>query len=669
MKSLTSLWKSLAADAARQCCTSADRDVQTVTVRVKAEGESFFTITLPNFGKAFEHALEVGSITPNSFCGFHSRKGLPVFLQGFLGQIFHPDGSLLDKPSIDCIFAVRLLTQTFGKIERECTSARTNRAMRQFVKIEEELQAMDTSSFEEKLPLFHKASTLLFADVFAHVENTVLDMHRLRHDYHHPRSTDRGRCNHHDEPAADEFFHLLPHSMRVGRPSGLVDCEVVDPSRRFRLVPKHGPGATADRLRGNAKYSVGEWPVSLEREFPYGDYALPSWRSYYQLDRVKFLELGQDRPVKVTPVPKTLKTPRIIAIEPASMQYCQQALAHQFVDALENGVPGAPSGVPDLCDLARGMIGFKEQEPNRLLALRGSIDGSLATLDLSEASDRVLNRHVVELLARFPRLSEAVQATRSTKAEVPGHGVIPLAKFASMGSALCFPVEAMVFLTIIIAAISYERGELPNRRLIQSLRGQVRVYGDDIIVPVEYVPVVIQFLSSFGLVVNSDKSFWNGKFRESCGGDYYDGEWVTPIRLRQDLPRSRRDVKQVEGLVSYRNQLYLAGYWETARQLDERIRVLFKDEFPIVEPSSAVLGRISVVFDHEIHYADPDLHTPLVRGYVRRSITPGSPISGEGALLKFLIKSPMVPSQDPGHLERQGRPVDVSIKRRWMRPY
>ena len=229
-----------------------------------------------------------------------------------------------------------------------------------------------------------------------------------------------------------------------------------------------------------------------------------------------------------------------------------------------------------------------------------------------------------------------------------------------MGSALCFPIEAMIFTTIIVAAVSYERGVPPTRELINSLRGKVRVYGDDIIVPVESVPIVIQFLSAFGLVVNMDKSFWNGKFRESCGGDYYDGESVKPIRLKQDLPRSRSDVQQVVSLVSFRNRLYSAGYWETVRQLDERISFLFRGEFPIVEPTAAVLGRHSVVFDHEVHYADPEVHVPLVRGYAQVSITPDSPSSGEGALLKFLIKRGLPPSQDPGHLERTGRPVDVS---------
>nr|QDH86778.1 MAG: RNA-dependent RNA polymerase [Leviviridae sp.] len=103
-------------------------------------------------------------------------------------------------------------------------------------------------------------------------------------------------------------------------------------------------------------------------------------------------------------------------------------------------------------------IGSDTQEPNQLLAQKGSRDGSLATLDLSEASDRVSLQLVEELLARNPLAKEAILACRSLRASVPGHETITLAKFASMGSALCFPIEAMVFITITFLAIEREQG-------------------------------------------------------------------------------------------------------------------------------------------------------------------------------------------------------------------
>lgn len=672
MKSLMSLWRELATEVAGWCCTSAIRDIKTVADRVEAEGDSFLTITLPQYCKDFERSLELGSIGSDLFCGFHKRGGLPLFLGGFLSQIFDTDGSLLDDPSIDCISAVRQLTLVFGKIEHEASQRRKARAMRKFVEIEAELEELDSSGFEEFLPLFLKASTLLWADVFAHVENTILGTHQLAHDWESLEDSHTfNRRPDHEQRGRDYLFESLFPRVSVGRIPAWKkerDCKIVDPSSRYLLVPKHGPGATADKLRGNAKFSVSKWPQRLESVFPYGDYALPSWRYYDQLARVEFLEPGAEIPVKVISVPKTPKTPRIIAVEPTAMQYAQQALSHQIIDEIEKHIESPPSGGDQMCNLGRFFVGFEHQDPNRVLAREGSLTGFLATLDLSEASDRVLNRHVELLFGRFPHLNEAVQATRSSKADVLGHGVIPLAKFASMGSALCFPVEAMVFTTIVFAAIANERREPLTRKLILEYTGKVRVFGDDIIVPEEHVRSVIQLLEAFGLKVNMDKSFWNGKFRESCGGDYYDGEWVTPIRLRHELPRSLSDVSEVVGLAAFRNLLYWGGYWKTAAKLDERMNVLLKGAWPIVDATAAGLGRESAL-PYKAARIHPELHTPLVRGAKVRMRTPESPITGVGALVKFLIKRGLIPSQDPTHLTRQGRAEVVGIKLQGIRPY
>jgi hypothetical protein len=669
MISLMSLWRELAQECASWCGTSTDLDLKKVEARVEAEGDEFFSITLPKFCRDFERSLELGSVAPGLFLDFKKRGGLPLFLRGFLEQIFDTYGVLLDEPSIECISAVRELTLVFGKIARPCKPSRVRRAMQQFVEIEAELKAFDTNSLEEFLPRFRKASTLLWADVFSHVENSLLETHSLTDTWVEAQGTS-GR----DVDPMDVILGL-PHvgslvteTLRKEKGRLFVERKFVDSRQSLLLVPRHGPGATADRLRGNAKYTISQWPLRLESVFPYGDYALPSWRFYDQLDHVQFLEPETEIPVKVIDVPKTPKTPRIIAIEPTAMQYAQQAFFAQFIYAIEGEDRcSAPTGAK-ACDLGKFFIGFADQEPNRFLAAKGSRDGSLATLDLSEASDRVLNEHVLLLFERFPRLSEAIQATRSTKARVPGHGVIPLTKFASMGSALCFPVEAMVFTTIVFAAIAYELRTPVDRALIMSMHGKVRVYGDDIVVPVEYVQRVTQFLELFGLKVNKAKSFWNGKFRESCGGDYYNGEWVTPIRLRHDLPQSLSDVDGVVGLVAFRNLLYWGGYWSTAKFLDDYLENLFRGYYPVVADTSSVLGRQSL-WHYKAESIHPELHDPRVRGWVPIYRTPKSPTSGIGALMKFMLKQGIVPSQDLNHLERQGRPEVARIKLRGSRPY
>jgi len=456
-----------------------------------------------------------------------------------------------------------------------------------------------------------------------------------------------------------------------------------------RLVPKHGPGAVADRLSSNAKYNQHTWTTRLQQVFPVEDYVAvnarfdlgtqpsdcfsPSVTMYLGREKAwndgsapfDFLEPGSEIPVRVISVPKTLKSPRIIAIEPTCMQYMQQALFQLIRDEIERD------------DILSLMIGIEDQEPNRLLALEGSLSGDLATLDLSEASDRVSNQHVLALFSEHPLLSEAVQATRSRKADVHGFGVQRLAKFASMGSALCFPIEAMVFLTTIFIGLERElSAPRLERKVVKSFSKQVRVFGDDIICPRDYVLSVVDALSDFGHKVNISKSFWTGRFRESCGREYYDGHDVSIVKVRRVLPTRRQDAEGVMSLVALRNQLYWAGLWQSASWLDVYARKLLK-HFPNVAPTSSLLGRESAL-GYEFDSLHPYTHSPLIKGYYVSAKPPVDSLSGHGALLKCLLRSSKPSSLietsrpyssrfgdaniDDEHLERSGRPEHVNIK-------
>jgi hypothetical protein len=427
-------------------------------------------------------------------------------------------------------------------------------------------------------------------------------------------------------------------------------------------VPKHGPGSTADRLSSNAKYRQRTWPRRLEEYFPIVDYLLPNARYFEHLEDVDLLEPGSEIPVRVISVPKTQKTPRIIGMEPTAMQYAQQTVLSIVRDGLAKK------------NHLRSMIGLDDQDPNREMAFQGSLTGDLATLDLSEASDRVSNQHVRLLFSRHRHLFAAVDASRSRKADVPGYGIHRISKFASMGSALCFPVEAMVFLTIIFIGIEESLNTSLSLRDVYNLIGKVRVFGDDIIVPVDSVDHVIRALQAFGLVVNSNKSFWTGRFRESCGKEYFAGHDVSICRVRQMFPAKREHAREIISIVSLRNQLYWAGYWKTCQWLDERIRNLIR-HFPVVLSSSPVLGRQSAL-GFETQRIGERLHDPQVRGYVVSSRPPNDKLDGYGALLKCLLsleqrapsKGPQLggnSSTDDAHLERAGRPSCVDIKLRW----
>jgi len=609
VKSLTCLLQEVLLDRGTWCGVSTERDFKEVVLRVEHEGESFLTITLPTFGKDLEKGLDQGFVDRHLFAGFarSKRSGeLPLFLGGFLDLVFdRASGRLLDEPSIDAIQAIRQITLMFAKVNLECSERRTKAAIRQFIQCEQDVRENDQILSQADYDQFARVGHLLWASVLQRVDEQVY---------------------------------------------------------QGQIVPKHGPGVTADRLVGNRKYDQTEWTSRLETWFPFLDgFVAPSFRAYQDFDHVNILEPGAERPVRVVTVPKTLKTPRVIAVEPTAMQYAQQAVAESLVSNLE----GKDNPY-------RWIIGFTDQDPNRSMARKGSLTGNLATLDLSEASDRVSNQLVRVLLDPWPHVAGAVDACRSRKADVPDVGVIRLAKFASMGSALCFPVEAMVFATIVLCGIEDGLRRQMTRKTIHGLAGRVRVYGDDIIVPTEYAEAVVGKLEDFGLRVNTGKSFWTGRFRESCGKEYYAGEDVSIVRVREVLPTQRQDASELISTVSFRNQCYKAGYWGVVKALDSFLDKLLtrKGEklFPLVAESSSVLGRHSFL-GYETQSYCSRLHSPLVRGYVVQAVSPSNNLDGYGALLKFFLKRGFDPFQDREHLMRSGRPTAVSTKPRRARPF
>lgn len=601
MKSLMCQLLDILHECGMNCGVSVTRDVKTITRRFEDEGLSFLTITLPSFCSAFQQSLDRGHLRLSDFNGFKksSRSGrLPAFLQGFVRLVFDPrSGHLVDVPCPESIRSIRQITLLLSKVNLPCSERRIRDAFQTYINCERELSHAETAWSKDVLDSFFQASSMIFGNVFDSLNLKV---------------------------------------------------------ENLSLVPKHGPGATADRKQGNLKFHQVVWHQRLEEYFPSVDYILPSPRYWKHLDKVEFSEPGAELPSRVISVPKTLKTPRIIAIEPTCMQYTQQALLRPLVDLLEGS--DSPS---------RGFIGITSQSLSREMAKKASSDGSLATLDLSEASDRVSNLLVKTMLRAWPALSGAVQACRSVRADVPGHGIIPLTKFASMGSALCFPFEAMVFATCALLAVTELKRPVTDKD-ISSLAGRMRIYGDDIIIPTYLAPSMLRILELFALKVNRGKSFWNGKFRETCGGEYYDGHDVSVVKIRQVLPSSIESTTEVVSAVSYRNQLYKAGLWSTARKMDRYLRKLLP-AYPTVHDTSPVLGRHTFL-DYQVDKMCPKLHRPLVKGLVVQAKPRKSHLSGIGALVKFHLKESSLPLQD-GHLMYSGRPVAVRTKLRWTPPF
>jgi hypothetical protein len=307
------------------------------------------------------------------------------------------------------------------------------------------------------------------------------------------------------------------------------------------------------------------------------------------------------------------------------MQYAQQGLKRLLYEEVARGP-------------LNKVLGFQDQARNQILAHQGSVDGSLATLDLSEASDRVHLSMVQRTFSRWPHLMDYMLAARSETADVKGDE-ITLHKYASMGSALTFPFEAIVF--TIIAAMGIESsGHSTSPR---HLPGILSVYGDDIIVPTNAAAYVVDYLHAFGLKVNMHKSFWTGRFRESCGKEYYAGTDVSVVRLRAEVPTSRREVALIRRFTDFRNRAYRAGLWSTVKVSDVYLDSLVKlhprhvdEEFEI---TSSVLAKTTVLRVPWRASWDSNLHIWYERHVSVRSTAPTYVVDDEGGVLRWFLMS------------------------------
>jgi hypothetical protein len=551
--------------------TPTGRDLATARSRHEHEGDSFFTITLADFGKHFIASLEAGIWRPSPSFARKRGNALPAFLQGLLRLVFDmSSGRLVSQPSIEAIGGIWRLSQMFPKVEMECTDERRQAAEHKFVKCETDLNTFRPTLWTDRR-LFQSVCGVLYSDVLANLES------KLRSD---------------------------------------------------KLLPKHGRGGTAEGVKGDPKYLHSTWPLRLERMFSYAGWMCHNYDAFLSQtwEKLKFQLKREELPAKVVFVPKTLKTPRVIAAEPIHMQYTQQAISSELVRDLEND------------RMLRKALHFTDQTVNATLALESSYSREYSTLDLSEASDRVHAALVSDLCANQPYLRKAIFACRSQRARLPSGKVIPLKKFASMGSALCFPMEAMVFLGLtIVAHLKHDNKHPTNEHIHRYLSG-IHVYGDDIIIKKEYLGETVRVLETARLVVNRSKTFSNGHFRESCGTDAYYGEEITPVRIRSLYPTDRSDKDAIASLVSTANQFYMAGMWRTCDYLRSKIEDIV-GKMPYVSPDSSVLGWHSLLGYRTVHRYNSSLHRFEVKGNCLRSKRRETMLEGYQLLMKYFLNS------------------------------
>lgn len=418
------------------------------------------------------------------------------------------------------------------------------------------------------------------------------------------------------------------------------------------MLYKHGPGGVAEGYD-----SVERWDfpvISKEVEELVGaDAFRPTWESLLSDPPVVSMV-----PARLHAVPKTKTKPRLITIEPTYNQFLQQGASVLLRKEM--------SRFP--------VVNILDQGRNKELARLGSLDGSLATIDLSDASDRLSNGLVRRVFSWNQSFVDWLQQTRSQVVQLPDGSLVQMNKFAGMGSALTFPVQTMVFATVCAYALCVSEGKF-SRSFVRSFltREDFGVYGDDIVVPSSLAPIVVSLLEELGLKVNTKKSFFSGRFRESCGGDYFDGRDVTPVYVRRQLPETRRDVSELVSAGSLRNQLVSRyGYGVAVESLDSHISSIIP--FPA--------GAVAVSLD-EYNDGNPQLrgicrvgpndltegrwNRDLFRREVKMMIPVGLRKKARGSTRGVLFKTLYGGfNQDIHHLTHHGRAMSARLKHGWV---
>jgi len=317
-----------------------------------------------------------------------------------------------------------------------------------------------------------------------------------------------------------------------------------------RLRGAHGPGAVAGGEDVVEKRMFGHCYQNLERVFrPYAFYyTLGELAENYEVVTGRMqCAYGLSR---TTFVEKDSSGPRTIGLEPAEYMWAQQAVKGMLYEHVESH------------RLTAGRVNFTDQSVNRHLTGQWA---DYDTLDMSSASDR--NSYaLVKALFKDTWIWPYLDASRTPGTVLPNGEILWYRKFAPMGSATCFPVEALTFFVLAVACL-HEQG-MP---LLLALKNTF-VYGDDIIVPHGYFDALKDTFERYHLRFNESKCCISGKFRESCGCDAYDGVEVTPVRLRKPYPKQGH--VGLIPLVEHANSLMSAGYWETARCFRGLVEVL-----------------------------------------------------------------------------------------------
>lgn len=546
------------------------RDLVTLASLIRKHGDSVFFLSFPETDKKLCQSLdsEFLSIEGSPYFGrINGRTKIPRLFQGIWKNLFTDGGFLKSDADPTFVAALRNILCCGSKLRVSCSPQRQFSVIKEFY---------DT---ESQLPL----SPLLW-------DSDGCDLHRdacgSLYDY---AGTDADRDTLFREQRTTDLLALVQRTADrvIGHDFGIFNPE----SCRF----KHGPGATAESGRGKRyKYDFPSWSPRLDVLFPFDAVGVANSAVLAGACRVVWEETHS----RLISVPKTHKGPRLIAAEPTCHQWVQQGIA-EFIN----------SSLLRRRSVLGRCIDFKRQDLSGREVVVESRRAYKATIDLKSASDRLTTWVVQRVFRINPGLLGAIVACRTRfldqELDKKHPRTIRLRKFATMGSALTFPIQSIVFT---ILALSAGLAVEPRRRL-RSLAKEVRVYGDDVIIPVAWVGVFRQLLKALWLEINEQKTFSGKNFRESCGVDAFRGYDVTPVRIKA-FPDRDRPAASIS-LVESSNLLHMKGFWHAAKEIQSLVPL---GEIPVVGHADGIWGAQTFskgVFPYKRKY-DPNYQSTYV---------------------------------------------------------
>lgn len=602
-----------------------ERDKTRLLHELTFRGLEVLAVELPSLCKHFDRCLGEELYTLSSLpLSRPGKKGvvIPALMQDLYLQIFTPEGLLRSEPPANVIVAIRQALKGLSKVKIACRKERIDAEVDNFHSIEASLPSPDldwSADWDDVGDLGHLLSNVCLTG-------------------YEPRSGRHEKDDVYGSDGAWNIFHPRHH-----RPEALVQrvADIISTSLGDFFVeeaftdgdtftPKHGKGRVSNLRKGESKFSFLEWPSKLECVFPYDFYATHHLGLRSEVGEKSPGDIKS--PSKLIAVPKSLKTPRLIASEPNQNMWIQQLLMKQVYTRVREN--------PFLSKC----IDFSNQKHNASLALSSSRSGSHATIDLSSASDRFSLRFLERIFRKNPTFLMRFHASRTEVIENAINNSwehLVLKKAFSQGNALTFPIQSIGYAIVCVAAILIDKNQSSTASNIKEAVSGIRVYGDDMIVPVDSFVTTVNLLEMFDFQVNLDKTFSKGKFRESCGVDAYDGVSVTPAYVKNiaQSPNHYSAVSTIEAS----NNLHKDGWWHLAAWQGSLVSHL-KNGIPIMHVRDKVLGFCSYsgrTTSHLRKRYSSELHRPEVQVYklVSKSKKKDHPL-GTQHFLQWTVERP-----------------------------